>query len=1239
MNLFYVLKKPAETATANINYWPALSTWSPSSSFEQLHVDNKRTYKRWHASSHSSKNSFDRLKPAADTFIQNAIAEPASFDCAINPFPIMKNYYPTHTLTINASSSINPQVMKKVLFTLITFVAVLFLSSRLSVAQCTPEGDPNIFGDHVWNVYAWNAGEASDIGTSWNTNYSGYYVDTSLNFNTQSRWDDEASPSDASGYLGCPVAIENHSFSAKRAGFTCGYYHIDIPGHDDEAELYVDGVLEWQHVGCCDGHAGVWTGWLTEASTIEFRVTEGGGGSYGSLNILPVKILSASSYTFNCYTSSIILTTNVPSPVWSTGATTPSITVTSPGNYNVTYDAGAGCAITSSVTIANATATTADLTGPLCHSPTSMLSGSVSGNIASIKWKLDGTTVSTSMPVWGNKTIVAGNNGGGSGANQLNSPFAIAIDGGGNMYIADNANGRIMKWDAGASSGTVYASGLSYPQRLFLDKYNNLYVSEYGDATVLKFAPGSTTGVVVAGGNGYGSAANQLSQGTGIFVDDAGNVYVSDGNNARIQKWAPGATSGITVAGGNGQGNTSNQFNSGYGLQIDAAGNMYFCDPTNHRVQKWASGATSATTVAGGNGQGNATDGKLNFPVDLWIDGNGNMIILDGERLVFWAEGATKGIMLTNTSYPDLWIVTGFGVGPSGSLYLTASLSNDVVKFDIVTPPSTSFQPSQGGTYEMLVTDFFGCTASDSHVLGATPKVNGKLDGLFCGGSPVTLTATGGSGYTWNPGNLSGAVQTVSPATTSTYTVIASNGCSTTTTVEVNNLSTGSACFGSNYLLSSELQPAQLVWNVNGSQANTTTANWNQEGSYVVQNNNSPNAGFSSALGLTGDAQGNIYVCDAYNHRVMKWAPGATAGVVVAGGSSGSGASQLNYPGAIFIDNENNLYVCDVSNYRVQKFSNGSNIGITVAGGNFNGSNNNQFSSANGVYVDENMNVYVSDATNHRVMKWGPGASTGIVVAGGNGQGSAANQLNYPAAVTVDAAGNLYVVDASNRRVQKWAPGATSGVTVAGTGNYGSQLENLMTPSGIYRDAAGNLYISDYGNKGIRVWTPGATQAKEPLQLPSPLGGCSNIYLDKSGNIYVAGYPSYPYNNYFVVKFTINGFENYAPSSLGDFSVTVTSFNGCTATSASASIQPSPYIVQGSAVNSCSETGVTLTAAGTQNYVWTPGNLAGPTQTFVPSVNTVYTVTDDNNCTASATATVFTSRKSPSAEIVVHSIP
>ena len=115
-------------------------------------------------------------------------------------------------------------------------------------------GDPSLFGTNVWNVYAWNSTNAN----SWIIDYyAGYYVDTNLSMFTLNYWGDGESPSYAPGYQGQGVFEDDHSFSAKRRGFPNGYYHINIPSHDDWAYLIIDGVEVWNHEDCCDYHGDV----------------------------------------------------------------------------------------------------------------------------------------------------------------------------------------------------------------------------------------------------------------------------------------------------------------------------------------------------------------------------------------------------------------------------------------------------------------------------------------------------------------------------------------------------------------------------------------------------------------------------------------------------------------------------------------------------------------------------------------------------------------------------------------------------------------------------------------------------------------------------------------------------------------------------------------------------------------------------------------------------------------------
>jgi len=227
---------------------------------------------------------------------------------------------------------------------------------------------------------------------------------------------------------------------------------------------------------------------------------------------------------------------------------------------------------------------------------------------------------------------VAGGNGAGSGANQFSRPTSVYLDKLGNIYVADQTNGRIQKWVEGASSGTTVAGGafgyISQPTDVFVDQQGNIYVSEQGNSAVKKWIPGSAIPIIVAGGNGYGSNANQLSTPTGIFVDEAGNIYICDTDNNRVQKWAPGAISGVTVAGGNGFGSNPDQLSNPLEIYVDCVGTMYIGDFNNNRVQKWAAGALSGITIAGGNGIG-ANPNQLNGPVGVFMDSAHTLYVAD----------------------------------------------------------------------------------------------------------------------------------------------------------------------------------------------------------------------------------------------------------------------------------------------------------------------------------------------------------------------------------------------------------------------------------------------------------------------------------------------------------------------------------------------------------------------------------------------------------------------------------
>jgi hypothetical protein len=136
------------------------------------------------------------------------------------------------------------------------------------------------FGSGQWNAYCYN-----DLTF---TSLYGSYTENALSFNTTSRWSNSSGPSVANAtsgtaYSGCSLGSTLYSISFKRTNFTCGYYQIDVPYHDDNYYLYINGVLQASHVGCCDAHISVWKGFLGPSTTVELRLINNTGP--GSLQV------------------------------------------------------------------------------------------------------------------------------------------------------------------------------------------------------------------------------------------------------------------------------------------------------------------------------------------------------------------------------------------------------------------------------------------------------------------------------------------------------------------------------------------------------------------------------------------------------------------------------------------------------------------------------------------------------------------------------------------------------------------------------------------------------------------------------------------------------------------------------------------------------------------------------------------------------------------------------------------
>ncbi|CAF2921603.1 unnamed protein product [Rotaria sp. Silwood2] len=225
--------------------------------------------------------------------------------------------------------------------------------------------------------------------------------------------------------------------------------------------------------------------------------------------------------------------------------------------------------------------------------------------------------------------VIAGGNGQGDGAHQLNCPTDVIVDNDSDsLIICDRDNQRVVRWPRrNGRRGETIISNIDCVC-LTMDNNGYIYLSDDHKHEIRRYRIGESQGIRVAGGNGCGNRLDQFNEPRYIFVDQNHSVYVSDSANHRVMKWIEGSTQGIIVAGGQGKGNDLIQLLFPQGIVVDQTGAVYVADGGNHRIVRWSNGATQGHVIVGGNGRGEKST-QFNWPFGLSFDRCGNLYVID----------------------------------------------------------------------------------------------------------------------------------------------------------------------------------------------------------------------------------------------------------------------------------------------------------------------------------------------------------------------------------------------------------------------------------------------------------------------------------------------------------------------------------------------------------------------------------------------------------------------------------
>jgi sugar lactone lactonase YvrE len=192
---------------------------------------------------------------------------------------------------------------------------------------------------------------------------------------------------------------------------------------------------------------------------------------------------------------------------------------------------------------------------------------------------------------------------------ELSQPAAVAVDGHGNLYIADTRNQRVRKVTAGGTITTIAGGGpglrgrsglatrahLNHPTGVAVDGKGNIYIAD--TSRVYKVSPlGRLTTLAGRGKAGFSGdgqfAISARLEAYGVAVDRQGNVYIADSVNHRVRKVNRAGL--ITTFAGDGEASSSGDGTAATlahlinprGVAVDAKGNVYIADEAGGRVRK-----------------------------------------------------------------------------------------------------------------------------------------------------------------------------------------------------------------------------------------------------------------------------------------------------------------------------------------------------------------------------------------------------------------------------------------------------------------------------------------------------------------------------------------------------------------------------------------------------------------------------------------------------------------------------
>lgn len=692
----------------------------------------------------------------------------------------------------------------------------------------------------------------------------------------------------------------------------------------------------------------------------------------------------------------------------------------------------------------------------------------------------------------------------------------------------------------------IGTKGFSFPLDMAVDPVSgNLFVADFGNSRILRFPkpfanPSRVEPDAVYGQPDFntrnpdssGISEHTMNAPRGVAFDSAGNLWVADSGNHRILRFQSAALntqnpaadlvlgqpdfhSGAPNAGKTVSGSA---FNTPSGLLFDTHDNLYVADFLDSRVLKFPAPVTAASTAGVVYGQSKFTTvgvpqlptaSSMAGPQNLALDAAGSLYVAvpHDNRVLVFASGAASGDAAKSVlGQPDFATVTlNTGAFPQASATSLAAAAAVAVD-------------AEG---DVLISD-----AANNRVLSfpagskTATRVLGQSD--FAGAGPNRI----------KPGSINAPFKI---AVDYSHTPLAlyvsdTNNHRVLVWKDAAHFQTGDPAD----LVIGQPTLATAVPNIDSGGANTPSS-----------------TSLAGPRGIALTSDGSLYVADFGNNRVLRYArPVDQSGRITAdavlgqadftsSASAALNAASMHGPSGVVFGPNGNIFVSDTGNNRILEFAAGAATGASAirvygqaafsTGAVPNPVSAQTLSAPQGVTVDASYNLYVADSGANRVVVYPntntapPAGLPASIVIGQNAfdastAGAGASRLNVPIDVALDANGNIFVSDTASNRVvvfpsRLYLP--TTGAAaylVMGQQNLDSAAANwnssdglatpeaLSAPVGIFVDRFGTLYVGDTGNnRVVHFLKPAVAANGARWDVGVPVGPGSWCVLGGSG--------------------------------------------------------------------------------------------------------------------------------------------